>query len=585
MAFCSFSKEYTENDYTLIENRFLTKYLPEADGFFVKTYLYGLFLCQNSESDFSVSSMAEVLKTTENKIRDAFCFWENLDLVEIVSDEPFSVRYLPVRSATGRPTRVNYARYADFNKELLRKMSRIGQDVGYAQSLKYMQFLDESDMQPQALLLVVEYCISQRGENVSPAHVFNKAKKFLRQGLGTYEQVERALSSYNAHEKEVVALFAAMKISSAPDESDYALFARWTEELGFSFSTVKAVANRLKKGTMRGLDGVLSELYSRGKTEEKEAETYLSLREALTSTVYRVARKLGAKIDNPAAYVDEYAEKWYNYGFEEEDLSALAGYCFKCNLTDFSSLDTLVEKLFKQGTVSGESVREFLKSKNDDLKLFEKLRALCENLKKTPANLAMIETWRNWNFSPDVIEEAAKRSANSAAPVPYMNKILSEWKRGGLFTVDAVAQEEIALSAEKKFSNTSSGKYQNTFVSPSVLAADERSAREKYYAALREKALSLAEKKRATAETCTGFAENEKSLSKMEIDLAKAEIFTPESLPELLEEKKRLLQKRRALLETKGLTEQDLSPQFFCKKCSDTGFLKNGAACDCYKSK
>ena len=157
MSFCSFSKEYTENDYTLIENRFLTKYMPESDGFFVKVYLYGLFLCQNTASDFSVASMAEVLKTTEDKIRDAFCFWENYDLVEILSKEPFSVSYLPVRTATGRPTRINYLRYADFNKELLRKMSSVGKYVGYAQSVKYMQFLDENEMQPQAFLLIVEY--------------------------------------------------------------------------------------------------------------------------------------------------------------------------------------------------------------------------------------------------------------------------------------------------------------------------------------------------------------------------------------------------------------------------------------------
>lgn len=233
MSFCSFSKDYAENDYTLIENRFLTKYMPESDGFFVKVYLYGLFLCQNTASDFSVASMAEVLKTTEDKIRDAFCFWENYDLVEILSKEPFSVSYLPVRTATGRPTRINYSRYADFNKELLRKMSSVGKDVGYAQSVKYMQFLDENEMQPQAFLLIVEYCISKQGEAVSPAYIFNKAKKFIREGLYTYEQVEKALSSYNAHEKELLALFAAMKIAGAPDESDYAAYTRWTEEKGF----------------------------------------------------------------------------------------------------------------------------------------------------------------------------------------------------------------------------------------------------------------------------------------------------------------------------------------------------------------
>lgn len=583
MSFCSFSKEYTENDYTLIENRFLTKYMPESDGFFVKVYLYGLFLCQNTASDFSVASMAEVLKTTEDKIRDAFCFWENYDLVEILSKEPFSVSYLPVRTATGRPTRINYSRYADFNKELLRKMSSVGKDVGYAQSVKYMQFLDENEMQPQAFLLIVEYCISKQGEAVSPAYIFNKAKKFIREGLYTYEQVEKALSSYNAHEKELLALFAAMKIAGAPDESDYAAYTRWTEEKGFTFAAVRAAAKHLKKGTMRGLDGVLSELSARGKTEEKEIDDYLTERENCAAAVYKIARKLGAKVENPAAYVDEYAEKWFNYGFEEESLCDLAAYCFKCNLTDFAALDSLVERLFAKGVVSAESVREFLKTKNDELKLFEKLRAVCPGLKKSAANLSMLETWKSWNFGDDMISEAAGRASVSASPVPYMNKILSEWKRENIFTPEA-AEKEIAVASSAGANGASNAFTGNRFVSPSVIAADERSKREKYYAALREKAVSVAEKNRAAAGKIAGFAENEKKLSKMEIDLAKAEIFNASSLPALLDEKRKLLETRRALLVKIGLTEKDLAPKFSCEKCSDTGFLPGGKACDCYKN-
>ena len=101
MAFCIFSKDI-DNSYTIVENKFITKYLPEADGFAVKVYLYGLYLCKNTESDFSLRSMAEVLKTTEEKIIDAFEFWEDYDLVEILSREPFTVQYLPVKAAVGK---------------------------------------------------------------------------------------------------------------------------------------------------------------------------------------------------------------------------------------------------------------------------------------------------------------------------------------------------------------------------------------------------------------------------------------------------------------------------------------------------
>ena len=39
MAFCSFSKDCDGNSFVTVENKFITKYLPEADGFAVKVYL------------------------------------------------------------------------------------------------------------------------------------------------------------------------------------------------------------------------------------------------------------------------------------------------------------------------------------------------------------------------------------------------------------------------------------------------------------------------------------------------------------------------------------------------------------------
>ena len=91
MSFCSFSKEFNENTYTSVENQFIVKYLPGADGFAVKVYLYGLYLCQNADSDFTLFSMAEVLKAPKEKIEEAFEFWEDYDLVQILSRDPFAV--------------------------------------------------------------------------------------------------------------------------------------------------------------------------------------------------------------------------------------------------------------------------------------------------------------------------------------------------------------------------------------------------------------------------------------------------------------------------------------------------------------
>lgn len=571
MAFCSFTKEFNENAYTQVENRFITKYLPVADGFAVKVYLYGLYLCSMKNSDFSILSMAEVLHTDVKKIEEAFALWEDYDLVQILSKDPFAVNYLPVRSDGNRPKKVRYEQYGDFNKELQRKMQQVGKFINYSDSIKYMHFLDENDIQPQAFLLIAEYCINKQGENVSPSYIFNKAKKFIRNGWNTYEQVERELSNYNVHEADLIDIYNALSLYRKPDETDYALYKKWTEEFGFKKNAILEAARSMKRGTPEGLDLFLQELSEKGKLTIAEVKQYLEERALLSAIVQKVGKKLGVKVGNPAPYIEEYAETWYNYGFEESSLCDLAQYCMRTDRTDFALLDALVKKLFTDGVVSQESVNEYLKSKNNELKLFTQIQTVCGNLKKSAANLALIETWRSWNFSDEMIMQAAKRSAGTVSPVPYMNKILSDWKRENVFTVAAIP--------EKPTGGT------RTYAAPTNAAVEDfnaKAAREKYYAKLRDSADSLAEKYLKKAQSSTRFKEITKKLSRMEFELAKAEISSPQSLPALQEEKKGLLAERNAILKEMQLTERMLTPQYKCQKCSDTGFLPSGTACDCY---
>ena len=574
MAFCSFSKDCDDNSYTLIENKFITKYMPEADGFAVQVYLYGLYLCEHGGNKFSLASMAEVLKTSEEKIKAAFIFWEDYDLVQIIAKEPFTVQYLPVRSAVGRPKKVRYEQYTDFNKELQRKMQKVGKFVSPNDYVKYMRFLEEHTFQPQALLLVAEYCINKQGESVSPSHIFNKAKKLINNGLSTYEQVEKELSNYNEHEGDLIAIFNAMSIyQRTPDESDYALYKKWTETLGFEKKAIVGTARKLKKGSTAALDMTLEELAEKGKFIVSEIESYLTDREAFVSLAFRIGKKLGAKVQNPAPYVDEYVEKWCNCGFEDTSLLDVALYCMKTERGSFEDMNELVKKLFADGIVSPESVKEFLKEKNGELKLFAKIQEICGALRKNTTNFSLIATWRAWKFNDEMILEAAKRSATSANPIPYMNKILSEWKRQEVYDVKAIPD---GAAGDKPTARTN-------YVNPVIEAVNAKADRERYYALLREKAQAKAEKYLKKANGNGRFKEISSALSKMELALAKAEVFEPKNLPKLLEEKSSLLNERKVILAGMGIDEAQLIPQFCCEKCSDTGFLPSGVACNCYK--
>ena len=116
-------------------------------------------------------------------------------------------------------------------------------------------------------------------------------------------------------------------------------------------------------------------------------------------------------------------------------------------------------------------------------------------------------------------------------------------------------------------------------------ALDERAERDRYYARLRAAAERIADDNRRRAFRDTEYKITDGKLSDAERRAARAEAFGAENLPELLAEVKRIKARKKALLSGMGMSEVDLQPRYHCKKCSDTGFLPDGRACDCYHPK
>ena len=64
----------TPEGVTVVKNTFIDQYMPQANGEFVKVYLY-LLRCANTGRELSLSSIADVLEHTENDIRRALLYW------------------------------------------------------------------------------------------------------------------------------------------------------------------------------------------------------------------------------------------------------------------------------------------------------------------------------------------------------------------------------------------------------------------------------------------------------------------------------------------------------------------------------
>ncbi len=111
---------------------------------------------------------------------------------------------------------------------------------------------------------------------------------------------------------------------------------------------------------------------------------------------------------------------------------------------------------------------------------------------------------------------------------------------------------------------------------------EARAARERFYCIRRQRAEDAAEKVCGAARKDEEFREAERELRSAGSAIGRAEAKGEDTAA--LRERLHAAETRRARAMLRlHLTEEDLLPRYACKKCSDTGFLPDGRACDCYR--
>ena len=79
------------NAATIISNHFIDEYMINANGEFVKIYLY-LLRCMNSpDCSFSISKAADTFNHTEKDIQRALKYWEKMNLLQLEYTEDKSI--------------------------------------------------------------------------------------------------------------------------------------------------------------------------------------------------------------------------------------------------------------------------------------------------------------------------------------------------------------------------------------------------------------------------------------------------------------------------------------------------------------
>lgn len=455
MAFCKFSPSFNLNNKVIIDSAFITDFLPKAPDLAVKVYLMGLNKCSADDENNTLEYFATTLKVCEDDIISLFRYWEDMGLVQVLSTNPIEVRYLPISSHNGNVKKFQVDKYTDFNiqmQEIFNKRMVMPNEFS-----EFYYLIEKRHFEQNALLTLAKYCVDSKGFSLSPNYVVTVAKDWEREGVRTLEQVQEKIAELGIVDDEMNLILTSMGTKRKVQLEDKELLNKWLKAFGFELNVVLFVVKNLKNKKRRldvnVLDEYLTKYFEMKLMSVQEIEHYENEKENLYFTAMAINKELGIFYEDLTKEIDTYVVAWLNMGFDTETLKLVADNCFKSSVRTLEGFNSVVLKLFKLGIVSTDAYMQYI---NDSLALDSKIKEIlvAMNLTRNVNNIdrTFYAVWTNdWQFELEVILYAASLSKDKPNAMPYLNKILSNWKDKGIKTLDKAKQVKVDVETEKTF--------------------------------------------------------------------------------------------------------------------------------------
>ena len=430
------SKDLSRELNISLDSVFITDFMPSAPDTYVKVYLAGLYLAYSGNEDSSPEKIALMLGIDASTVNDAFTFWSNSGIVNILPTNPPTIEYLPVTKNSLALRKFSKTKYKDFNDQLHAMFP--SRNILPNEYNEYYSIMETMHIEPTALLTIIAYSIRLKGESVTYPYILAVARNLAHQGCITYERVEEQLSEFDGYDQDLSAVLKSLGAKKSASLEDKRMLKKWTKEFGFALETVIAVAKTVKKGGMEKLDALLTRYYENHLFSTAEINSYNENRDRLYSLAKSINRIIGVYYEQLDYIIETYILKWLGYGFDDATLLSIAEYCFKRNIRNLDGMNATVEKFYRQGLLSQADIGAFMQ---EATKKDAEIREILDKAGiSRPVNSRDRDAYRTWTYSwkipSELISYCATLSQGNANPVSYMNAILSAWKNAGVDTVE-----------------------------------------------------------------------------------------------------------------------------------------------------
>ncbi len=479
MAFCKFSTEISGKLKTEIDNVFITNFLPKAPDNCVKVYLYGLFLCSSAKvMENTLEDFVKVLKIDEDEVIACFAYWQEQNLVQILSTNPIEIRYIPLNNVFSGSRLFKTDKYELFNRQA-QELFENARQITKTEYGEYYDFLERYKMEQDALIMLMQYCIVTKKKTIGYSYILTVAKNWANEGVLTVGDIEERLSSFEEYSSEMSQILKILGLKRASFIEEKHMFKKWKDDLSFNFDVICFVASqiKMKKGAnFEKIDKLLMKYHSLSLFSILEIEEYEKRKISFFDLAKAVNNSIGVYYENLETIVENYICPWSNLGFSNETILEIATYCRKASVRTLEGVNDKIQKFFKLGILTKEALHNHLENILLQDGQIQKILENCNLLRKVNfLDRELFKTWKSsWNMSDELIEYASTLSTGKSQPLQYMNSILSSWFNSKISTVEKAKQaSQIAKTPLKKVENLKGRSYQKEELTALIQSIDE----------------------------------------------------------------------------------------------------------------
>ena len=247
---------------TVVANEFIDQYMADANGEYVKVYLY---LLRHEGGEITVEAVADALNHTEADVRRAFAYWQKAGVFEkepaARKKEPEGVREAVKAEDKNSVQQLPESRAArETSASCVCDLESLSDDETFTQlvyiSQKYLNktftpvdcqvfvnLYKNLNMPSELIEFLVEYC-AQNG-HTSLRYVEKVALSWHEKNIMTVEEARAYSRSFS---KESFAVMKAMGLTGRnPADSEFELMEKWFRTYGFTKEIVVEACNRTIK--------------------------------------------------------------------------------------------------------------------------------------------------------------------------------------------------------------------------------------------------------------------------------------------------------------------------------------------------